>query len=179
MHWRFRTLEQSVFTGREPELRQRFFGYRSSLGPLPGWWSEVVVGGKAPDVHRPVARGEVGLATGRHSGAGHSKRSRTGSLGGQLRWRVAANQEMIVKNESGSPSSRQLVLTLAEALVLSDWLDRLEKSENASCDGAERAVLARIGAQLDEQLEELFAPNYKKLVAKAKEELISRNVDSA
>lgn len=80
----------------------------------------------------------------------------------------------IVTNETGNHTSlRQLVLTRAEALVLSDWLNRFESSESASCDSAELAVLARIGAQLDEQLEELFAPNYNELVAKAKESLTS------
>lgn len=94
-----------------------------------------------------------------------------------------------------SPPPRQILLTRAEALVLSDWLERFEASVDgrdasldtrdpsrgqpdasrvsteASCDDAERAVLARIAAQLDEQLEELFDPNYEELLAKAKAEL--------
>ncbi len=95
---------------------------------------------------------------------------------------------------TNAPPPRQILLTRAEALVLSDWLERFEASvgrdascdgrdasldtrrasrvsAEASCDDAERAVLARIAAQLDEQLEELFDPNYEELLAKAKAEL--------
>lgn len=76
-------------------------------------------------------------------------------------------------------SERRVVLTRAQALVLSDWIERMRKAEVVALDQAEREVLGVIGAQLEEQLGELFDPQYASLLDAAKREILdeSRSVD--
>ncbi|MBK6520204.1 MAG: hypothetical protein IPG04_40265 [Polyangiaceae bacterium] len=67
----------------------------------------------------------------------------------------------------------QIDLTLAEALVLYEWLIRAGQSAEPPADAhqAERDVLLRLEAQLEKQLPQLFAENYEDLVARAREEV--------
>ena len=75
------------------------------------------------------------------------------------------------------PAEDQVVIRLskAEALILFDCLSRLEKSASLPCeDPAEKRVLWDMQAQLESILVEPFQPNYKELVAEARQTILAK-----
>ena len=65
-----------------------------------------------------------------------------------------------------------IALTNAEALVLFEWLSRLDAMEPAPfADVSEQTVAWRMQAQLESVLREPFAPNYKEVLARARREV--------
>lgn len=63
-----------------------------------------------------------------------------------------------------------LKLTRAEALVLFDWLARLDDSSPSRFDhSAEEKVFWRLEGQLESVLTEPFAQNYKELLDEARQ----------
>jgi hypothetical protein len=63
-----------------------------------------------------------------------------------------------------------LELTRAEALVLYEWLIRSDSSEALAIeDEAEQTVLWRLEGQLEKILVEPLVPNYRELVAAARQ----------
>jgi hypothetical protein len=65
-----------------------------------------------------------------------------------------------------------LELTRAEALVLYEWLVRVDEAQKLPIeDPAEQTVLWRLEGRLESNLPELFASNYKELVAAARREV--------
>lgn len=70
-------------------------------------------------------------------------------------------------------------LSQDEALILYDWLNKIAKDENIFTDIAERQVLWRVEAQLDQDLDEAFLSSYIELVEKAKDRIREHNqIDS-
>lgn len=69
----------------------------------------------------------------------------------------------------------EIRLTVDEALVLSDWLERLQMTDlSRIVDEDDRALWApihRIAAKLDKSLPGIFASNYTELLEAAKERL--------
>ena len=69
-----------------------------------------------------------------------------------------------------------LTLTREEAIVLDDWLARLQARPTAlTADEAERKVLANIACQLEAQLAELFRPDYVVILAAAKKAVVGED----
>ncbi|MCP4547097.1 MAG: hypothetical protein GY835_11580 [bacterium] len=63
-----------------------------------------------------------------------------------------------------------LALTRAEALVLFEWLTRLDSAESLPCeDHAEQLVLWSLEGQLEKILTEPLAADYKDLLAEARQ----------
>jgi hypothetical protein len=66
-----------------------------------------------------------------------------------------------------------LELTDDEALVLFEWLSRLDESDAAPCEhDAERHVLWALHGQLERTLKEPLQPDYRNLVANARSKVI-------
>ena len=73
-------------------------------------------------------------------------------------------------NKQGDSVS--LLLTRAEALVLFEWLVRVDAAENLPIeDAAEQQVLWRLEGQLEKTLPEPLAPNYREAVEAARREV--------
>jgi hypothetical protein len=65
-----------------------------------------------------------------------------------------------------------LQLTRAEALVLFDWLSRLDDGEALSPDRqAEQKVVWSLEGQLEKLLHEPLAPNYQEILDQARREV--------
>ena len=69
----------------------------------------------------------------------------------------------------------QVLLSQAEALVLFEWLARSDSAEalHTEC-AAEQKVLWKLEGQLEKQVS-VFAPDYKRLLAAAREEVDASN----
>jgi hypothetical protein len=66
-----------------------------------------------------------------------------------------------------------VTLTRSEGLVLFEWVASLNsKTDKPVVDAAEQAVLWRVEAQLEKNLEEIFSPDYDKLLASAKQQIL-------
>jgi hypothetical protein len=66
----------------------------------------------------------------------------------------------------------KIKLTQAEALVLFEWLAKLDTTEPPPfADLSEQAVVWRIQGQLESTLKEPFASNYGELLKQAKQEV--------
>ena len=64
--------------------------------------------------------------------------------------------------------------TRDEALVLLEWLNHFDEAESIPVqDDAEQKVLWSLEGKLEKALVEVVKPEYKELVAKAKERLLS------
>lgn len=64
----------------------------------------------------------------------------------------------------------QLQLTRSQALVLFEWLSRVDENQTALFeDEAEQSVLWALEAMLEKQLTEQFAPNYAELLTRARQ----------
>jgi len=73
---------------------------------------------------------------------------------------------------SGPEEKVHLRLTRAEALVLFDWVARLDAQKNLPVeDRAEELVLWRIEGQLESVLVEPLGPNYRDAVEAARNEV--------
>lgn len=71
-----------------------------------------------------------------------------------------------------STESVNIRLTRAEALVLFEWLARLDASKNLPVeDSSEELVLWRIEGQLESTLVEPLGPDYKEAVEAARKEV--------
>ena len=69
----------------------------------------------------------------------------------------------------------QISLTLDQAIVLTDWLDRMMPKEVFSRVVDDRAVwspLLRISGSLETSLSEVFDPRYREKLAEARERLL-------
>ncbi|MBO8196318.1 hypothetical protein ITI46_32460 [Streptomyces oryzae] len=68
-------------------------------------------------------------------------------------------------------------LTSDEALVLSDWLEKLQMTDLSRVvgDPAVRAPIHRIAGTLDKALPELFAPDYDQRIETARQRLRPEN----
>jgi hypothetical protein len=76
---------------------------------------------------------------------------------------------MTIGDEKGEVSLR---LTRAEALVLFEWLARVEAAGNLPVeDAAEQKVMWRIEGQLETMLLEPLGPNYREAVDAARREV--------
>ncbi len=74
------------------------------------------------------------------------------------------------------PEDKQvkLVLTELEALVLFEWLARVDAEKSAPLiHPAEQKLLWLLETQLEKELVQPFLPNYTELVEKAREEIVS------
>jgi hypothetical protein len=66
----------------------------------------------------------------------------------------------------------QIKLSSAQALVLFELLTRLDETNSIPLDHpSEQKLLWLLEGQLEKQVPILFAPNYKQLVAEAREEV--------
>jgi hypothetical protein len=65
----------------------------------------------------------------------------------------------------------KLELTGDEALVLFEWLSRLDEQDAFIKDLAEEKVLWSLHGQLEKVLTEIFQPNYSELVEQARARL--------
>ncbi|MDG4763445.1 hypothetical protein O7632_04885 [Solwaraspora sp. WMMD406] len=70
-------------------------------------------------------------------------------------------------------SSVEIRLTPDEALVLSDWIYRLEEQDDALNDEAVWVPLRRIAGVLDKALVAVFAPDYRKRIEAARMRLLA------
>ncbi len=71
-----------------------------------------------------------------------------------------------------STESVNICLTRAEALVLFEWLARLDASKNLPVeDSSEELVLWRIEGQLESTLVEPLGPDYREAVEAARREV--------
>lgn len=71
-----------------------------------------------------------------------------------------------------SAQSVELRLTVAEALVLFEWLASADEKESLVVDEAERRVLWDLESQLETKLVEPFLPEYAQLVDAAKKTVL-------
>jgi hypothetical protein len=68
----------------------------------------------------------------------------------------------------------QLTLTRHEALVLSSWLFHFDETDlGPPLDSAERKVLWRLEARLEERLVEILSPNYRELLDEARKKVLA------
>ena len=65
--------------------------------------------------------------------------------------------------------------THAEALVLFEWLSRVDSSALQTEHLAELTVLYRLEGKLEPELVEPFKPNYRELLAAARAEVVGEN----
>ena len=73
-----------------------------------------------------------------------------------------------------------ITLTGDQALVLSDWLDRMERSDAFDALVDDRAVwsaLHRISGTLDKSLTAIFAPNYAERLQAARQRISGNGED--
>lgn len=71
-----------------------------------------------------------------------------------------------------SAQSVELRVTVAEALVLFEWLASVNEKESLVVDEAERRVLWDLESQLETKLVEPFLPEYAQLVEAAKKTVL-------
>jgi hypothetical protein len=64
-----------------------------------------------------------------------------------------------------------LTLTKAEALVLFEWLARVDEAALEFAHPAEQTVLWELEGQLEKTLVEPFSPEYDKLLAEARKQV--------
>jgi hypothetical protein len=69
----------------------------------------------------------------------------------------------------------EIRLTADEALVLSDWIYRLEEQEDALDDEAVWVPLHTIARRLDKSLIAIFTPDYQARIEAARLRLLGRN----
>ncbi|WP_333776493.1 hypothetical protein [Streptomyces sp. IBSBF 3136] len=79
-------------------------------------------------------------------------------------------------------SEDSVIITLSgdEALVLSDWLERMEGSETFNAlvdDQAVWAALHRISGTLDKSLVGIFAPDYAERLRAARQRIVRTGED--
>jgi hypothetical protein len=68
----------------------------------------------------------------------------------------------------------QLKLSRSEALVLVAWLFNFDQTDlGPPLDSAERSVLWRLEAKLEQHLLEVFAPNYRELLDEARQKVLA------
>lgn len=70
-----------------------------------------------------------------------------------------------------------ITLTRAEALVLFEWLHRLD-DEPGNVDDAEQIALWRLSGALERTLSEPFAPDYRTLLQRARAALTGADGDT-
>jgi hypothetical protein len=72
-------------------------------------------------------------------------------------------------SDDSADADVNLPVTQDEALVLFEWLGNFNKREDEFEDHAEQRVLWALEAMLESQLVEPFSPDYRDLVAAARE----------